>query len=173
MQQQPNTYQPSTNSNGSQSGGGGNQPTQHNPYRICKNDGFCDTHGDHVHDGHNSETCTGPGPNHNPRSMRNNRSNTFKPGMHKTIMPSQSRHHADHRPQPQAGQAYLAWRAQGFPDSLENFKKKNHGNNQQDEVDRSWAISRANGYPTRGGGRHQNQQPQYQQPQYHQANMMG
>ena len=155
MQQQPNTYQPNTSFNGSQSGGGGNPPTQHNPYRRYENDGFCGTYGGHVHDGHNSQTYTKPGPNHNPHAPRNNRMNTTDMGMHKTTMPSRSGRQADHRPQPRAGQAYLAWRAQGFPGSLNHFKKYNRDNNQQDrdEVLGLWEFSRGNAHPSRGGRR--------------------
>ena len=69
MQQQPDTYQMNTNFNGSQSGGGGNQQTEQNPYRRYENDGFCGTHGGHVHDGHNSQACTKPGPNHNSHTI--------------------------------------------------------------------------------------------------------
>ena len=96
-------------------------------------------------------------------------------GEHRTIMPSQSGRQADHRPQPPPSQAYLAWKAQGFPGSLNTFRKNGRGNNQQDnEVTGSWAFSRGNARGGgRGGGRRNNQQPQYQQPQYQQANMMG
>ena len=99
---------------------------------------------------------------------------TTNRGMHKTIMPSQSGRQADHNPQPPTTQSYLAWRAQGFPGNLRTFRRSNQ---QDDEVTRSWAYSRGNAHPSRGGGRgggrRNNQQPQYQQPQYQQANMMG
>ena len=65
----PILNQPNTNFNGSQSGGGGNPPTQQNPYRWYENNNFCDTHGFHVHDGHSSQTCNEPGPNQQANMM--------------------------------------------------------------------------------------------------------
>ncbi len=72
------------------------QVTAPHPVKRFANMNYCHTHSADVNNGHNSATCTRPGPYYNYQATRNNTMGSSIKGMHKTIMPNaggQSRHH--------------------------------------------------------------------------------
>ena len=90
MQMQPpmqnNNFYPAYNNNNNNKGA---QKSQQNPFCWYENQNYCHTHGHHVENDHTSQTCTMPGPNHNPNATKFNTMGGSNKGVHKTIMPSQ------------------------------------------------------------------------------------
>lgn len=67
-----------------------NSSNQRNYIKRFENWEYCSTHGGDVPDGHNSMTCTKPGPSHNYYATRQNYMQVggSRRGMHKNILPS-------------------------------------------------------------------------------------
>ena len=122
---------------GSNGGGGNNQFNNNDdakdPRRWYENREYCGTHGCHVENGHNSRTCTMPGPNHNFNATGPNDGGSQK-DMHKTIMPSQCGRIARTRVQKAPTRFYLAWKAAGFPPKRQfnrTYQQSNNWNSNQ------------------------------------------
>ena len=105
---------------------------QPNPFRVFENQNYYHTHGHHVENDHTSQTCTMPGPNHNPNATKFNTMGGTNKGAHKTIMPSQCGRTPSTRGQYQATQWYLNWRAAGFP--AKPYRGRNNGNQQANQM---------------------------------------
>jgi len=79
--------------------GGGSGSTQRSPYRKYENppnatnkglQNYCWTHGGHIEDDHDSQTCKEPNPGHQYQATWTNRMGGTESGTWRTIMPSQS-----------------------------------------------------------------------------------
>ena len=104
------TFAPMSNNNNNN-----NRTTEKNPFRIFDNQNYCFTHGHHVEDNQISQTCTMPGPNHNPNASRFNTLDRTNKGAHKTGMPAQCSRVVNCNSQHPASQNYHTWHAAGFP----------------------------------------------------------